>query len=57
MGNVDYALGLGRHIACSTLWLTAATVLATFNLAKLVDTDGRVIEPSRGYQATSGISR
>ena len=39
----------GTHIATSTLWLTAATVLSTFNLSKSVDMDGRVIEPSREY--------
>jgi len=39
----------GNHLAISTLWLTAASVLATFNLSKSVDKDGRVIEPSREY--------
>ena len=39
----------GAHIAISTLWLTAASVLSTFNLSKSVDKDGRVIEPSREY--------
>jgi len=42
----------GTHIATSTLWLTAATVLSTFNLSKSVDVKddgGRVIEPSCEY--------
>ena len=42
-------LYLGTHIATSTLWLTAATVLSTSNLSKSVDKDGRVIEPSREH--------
>ena len=37
------------HIAVSSLWLTAASVLSTFNLSKSVDEDGRVIEPTREY--------
>ena len=39
----------GYHIGFSTVWLTAATILATFNLSKAVDKDGRVIEPSSEY--------
>lgn len=51
------AFGFGRRLcpgnvlAISTLWLTAATILATFNLSKAVDKDGKVIEPSREYHA------
>ena len=41
----------GSHIGFSTLWLTIATILATFNLSKSVDGDGRVIEPSREYHS------
>ena len=41
----------GYHIAFSTLWLTVATILATFNLSKAMDKDGRVIEPSREYHS------
>ena len=44
-----YRLCPGYHIAFSTFWLTAATILATFNLSKAVDKDGRVIEPSGEY--------
>ncbi|KAF8799108.1 cytochrome P450 [Phlegmacium glaucopus] len=39
----------GSHIAFSTVWLAAASVLATFHLSKPVNKDGRVIEPSRQY--------
>ena len=39
----------GNHIAISTLWLTAATILATFNLSKSLDKDGKVVEPFREY--------
>lgn len=45
----------GNHIAFSTLWLTAATTLATFNFSKLVDKEGKVIEPSCEYY--SGMMR
>ncbi|KAF8799180.1 cytochrome P450 [Phlegmacium glaucopus] len=41
----------GSHIAFSTLWLTAASVLAAFQLSKPVNKDGRVIEPSCEYHA------
>ncbi|KAF8799127.1 cytochrome P450 [Phlegmacium glaucopus] len=44
----------GSHIAFATLWLTAASVLATLQLSKPVDKDGRVIEPSREYRANAG---
>ena len=44
-----YRLCPGYHIAFWTLWPTAVTVLATFNLSKAVDKDGRVIEPSCEY--------
>ncbi|KAF8799116.1 cytochrome P450 [Phlegmacium glaucopus] len=46
----------GSHIAFSTVWLIAASVLATFQLSKPVDKDGRVIEPSRQYTDT-GVFR
>ncbi|KAF8157210.1 cytochrome P450 [Crassisporium funariophilum] len=40
----------GSHIALAALWLTAATVLATFKISKAVDENGSTIEPSREYQ-------
>ena len=39
----------GKHIALSTLTLTAASVLSTFDLIRKVDKNGRVIEPKREY--------
>ena len=42
----------GSHIARSTIWIAAASILATFDLSKSVDKDGRVIEPSREYLST-----
>ncbi|KAF8808763.1 cytochrome P450 [Phlegmacium glaucopus] len=44
----------GSHIAFSTLWFTAAGVLATFQLSKPVDKEGRVIEPSCEYHVGLG---
>ena len=44
-----YRLCPGNHIARSALWISAASILATFNLSKSVDKDGRVIEPSCEY--------
>ena len=39
----------GKHLAHSTLMLTAASVLSTFDLLKKVDENGREIEPKREY--------
>ena len=41
----------GNHIAISTLWFIAASVLATFELSTAVNEDGKIIEPSREYHA------
>ena len=49
MGNFDQRSCPGSHIAFSAVWLTAVTILATFNLSKAVDQEGKVIEPSREY--------
>ncbi|KAJ7888363.1 cytochrome P450 [Mycena olivaceomarginata] len=43
----------GRHLALSSIWITVASILATFDIFKAVDEDGRVIEPSHEY--LSGI--
>ncbi|KAF7364088.1 Cytochrome P450 [Mycena sanguinolenta] len=43
----------GRHLATSTIWITAANVLATFNINKAVDELGNTIEPT--YEYTSGV--
>ena len=56
MGNFDQRSCPGSHIAFSAVWFTAVTILATFNLSKAVDKDGKVIEPSREY-AANGLFR
>ncbi|KAJ3561943.1 hypothetical protein NP233_g9884 [Leucocoprinus birnbaumii] len=45
----------GRHIAESTMFHIAASVLSLFDITKAKDIDGKVIEPSCDY--TSGIAR
>ncbi|KAH9478040.1 Cytochrome P450 monooxygenase 98 [Psilocybe cubensis] len=53
----EMAFGFGRrlcpgnHIAISALWLTAATVLATFNITEAIDDDGRPIKPCVEYES------
>ncbi|KAF9558598.1 cytochrome P450 [Agrocybe pediades] len=39
----------GRHLALSVLWLTAATILSTFNITKEKEEDGTTKEPSIEY--------
>ncbi|KAL0946259.1 hypothetical protein HGRIS_012514 [Hohenbuehelia grisea] len=39
----------GKHIATSTLWLAAASILCTMNITKVCSADGKVIEPSAKY--------
>ncbi|KAF7343507.1 hypothetical protein MSAN_01971000 [Mycena sanguinolenta] len=41
----------GRHLANSSLWLTMASILATFDLKKAIAEDGSVIEPSYEYSS------
>ncbi|KAJ7764873.1 cytochrome P450 [Mycena metata] len=41
----------GRHIADSSLWLTIASILATFDINKAVDDNGNVVEPSYEYSS------
>ncbi|KAJ6448362.1 cytochrome P450 [Mycena sanguinolenta] len=36
----------GRHLATTAIWITAANVLATFNINKAVDEVGNLIEPT-----------
>ncbi|KAJ7111231.1 cytochrome P450 [Mycena epipterygia] len=43
----------GRHMALSSIWITLACMLATFNIEKAVDDEGHVIEPS--YEYVSGL--
>ena len=39
----------GRHFAIDVLWITMASILATFDIEKPVDQFGTVIEPSGEY--------
>jgi cytochrome P450 len=39
----------GQHLAHSTVTLTAASVLSTFDLLKKVDENGHEIEPKKEY--------
>ncbi|KAJ7106251.1 cytochrome P450 [Mycena epipterygia] len=41
----------GRHMARSSIWITVASILATFNIDKAVDEAGHVIEPTFEYMA------
>ncbi|KAJ6598178.1 cytochrome P450 [Mycena vulgaris] len=39
----------GRHMALSSLWISVVSILATFNIEKAVDKEGKDIEPSYEY--------
>jgi len=39
----------GRHMAYSSVWITVASMLATMNITKAINTEGKVIEPSWEY--------
>ncbi|KAJ6550242.1 cytochrome P450 [Mycena capillaripes] len=43
----------GKHLASDSLWLTIASMLATMDIKKAVDEEGKVVEPS--YEYTSGL--
>lgn len=40
-----------RHMAISSLWIAAASILSTFTLGKAVDDEGENIEPSPEYHS------
>ena len=42
----------GQHLAHSTLTLTAASVLSTFDLLRKIDENGNEIEPKREYRSS-----
>ncbi|KAF9554678.1 cytochrome P450 [Agrocybe pediades] len=46
----------GSHVALSFLWLTAATILSTFDISAGVDEQGQTIEPHVEYH-TGVVSR
>jgi hypothetical protein len=39
----------GKEIAYDTLWIMAASILATFDITKAVGDDGEIIEPTLGH--------
>ncbi|KAJ7495381.1 cytochrome P450 [Mycena latifolia] len=45
----------GRHLATSSIWITVASILATFDIQKPVDDMGNVVEPT--YEFDSAIVR
>ncbi|TFK35243.1 cytochrome P450 [Crucibulum laeve] len=54
---IEVAFGFGRrecpgkHIALSTLWITAASILSVFKITKAKNEDGSIIEPDMRYQS------
>ena len=49
MPMIFYRVCPGKHIATSTLWITVASILTTFKISKIIDADGKAIEPSQEY--------
>jgi hypothetical protein len=45
----------GRYLADANLWIVMASVLATMNISKAIDSDGKEITPIPAF--TSGITR
>ncbi|KAG6889519.1 hypothetical protein C0995_000400 [Termitomyces sp. Mi166 len=41
----------GRFMAYSSVWITMASIIATFDIEKARDTNGKVIEPSHEYRS------
>ncbi|KAG6846974.1 hypothetical protein H0H93_010785 [Arthromyces matolae] len=41
----------GRHMAFSAIWITIASILATFDINKARDADGNIIEPLEKYSS------
>ncbi|KAJ7625703.1 cytochrome P450 [Roridomyces roridus] len=39
----------GKHMATSSIWIVVASMLATFDISKAVDAEGRVVEPTYEY--------
>ncbi|KAJ7469321.1 cytochrome P450 [Mycena galericulata] len=43
----------GRHMAMSSIWISIASILATFDITKAVGNNGEILEPS--FQYTSEL--
>jgi cytochrome P450 len=43
----------GKHIALSSVWITAASLLAGFSIQKALDDDGVPIQPNMKYHEES----
>ncbi|KAK7017743.1 cytochrome P450 [Favolaschia claudopus] len=39
----------GKHMALSSIWITIASILATYDIVKTVDENGNLIEPTHEY--------
>jgi cytochrome P450 len=42
----------GKHVALSTLWIAAASILSVYKLSKSKDENGNVIEPRIEYHSS-----
>ena len=42
----------GRFLAFDTLWIFVASTLAVYDISKVVDGEGKVIEPQVAYEST-----
>ncbi|KAJ7723505.1 cytochrome P450 [Mycena maculata] len=41
----------GRHMATASIWIAVASILATFDISKAVDENGKEVEPSYEYHS------
>jgi len=39
----------GRHMATDSLWISVVSILATFDITKVIGDDGKIIEPTYEY--------
>ncbi|KAF8994066.1 cytochrome P450 [Cyathus striatus] len=42
----------GKHVALSTLWIAAASILSVYNLSKSKDENGNIVEPRIEYHSS-----
>lgn len=53
--KIHFRICPGRHLAHASLWIAIASVLATLNISKAVDDDGKEITPEAAF--VSGLTR